>query len=488
VARPMRPYVLRPKPIGHRYGDRQEALDQSRSLTGHTAGEVATAVGLDSFNESPSAKGKTGVGALVERYMGKAADSLKEPDLPEIGVEVKSLPMKRRGKGWTVKEPTSITMIDYFVVAREDWEGAYVRRKLDSVLWFPYEHNSVDKRLAKFRRPFLWHPEESDLPVMEADYRVVKSEVLRGRAHELSESLSKVLGARRKGEKGSMRPQPFSQEMARSRAWALKAAYTRPILQDQLGRVGPSIIQLGEVRSLGEVESFVAQRLSAVDNKPLGELAVALGLDLRSTKDAPARLVKTVLGLPSRGQVVEFEKLGVRLHTVWANYDYTPWEAVSFPAMSLVEFAQEEWSDSDLRDHIDNILFIPMFSSTRVDRGSRVLGRPFFWSPTIEEEQDIRKEWARFQAAVNEGKATYHAVLDARGAPLRDKQGRPMRRNRLPPMTETRYVHMRPHARDSSDTDVDPKGGSTTKQCFWLNKGFLKSILQRAGCAPASPE
>jgi uncharacterized protein (DUF1919 family) len=52
--------------------------------------------------------------------------------------------------------------------------------------------------------------------------------------------------------------------------------------------------------------------------------------------------------------------------------------------------------------------------------------------------------------------------------------------NNLPKMDENPVIHVRPHAKDSKDTDTLPDGRKMTKQCFWLNSNYvLKQILKQ---------
>ncbi|MGH9896014.1 MAG: MutH/Sau3AI family endonuclease, partial [bacterium] len=326
------------KPIGYSYADAENLLAQALTLEGVRAKEVAVEVDRTAFNATPKPVGRTGVGNLTQLYMGRKEDNRREPDFPELGIELKTLPMKalRRGnqREWTVKEPTSITMIDYREVDQEDWSVAYLRHKIDHILWVPYEHDYGDKRESRFRRAFLWKPDAADYPVFGIDYDVVRGYIQRDDAEHLSETLSQVLAARRKGSKGQMAEQPRGPP-AKSRAWAFKAAYTRPILDKHvLGRIVPSLAtEVPRIRTLLDVEPFVTNRLARYDGKPLREIGRATGGAVAGGKAGPAGFVRQLLGVKQRGPIEEFEKLGIRIHTVWARpSDLAPWEAVSFPA------------------------------------------------------------------------------------------------------------------------------------------------------------
>ena len=464
--------ALAPRPAGYVYKDVRHLLDQAATLAGEAAGAVAESIGQHAFNAGPEPVGKTGVGHLIEIYLGRKPNNSPEPDFPEFGVEAKALPLKRRGTELVVKEPTSLAMIDYAALDREPWPEAHVQRKLRRILWFPYDHHPDDKRRSTFRRPFLWSPEAADLPVFEKDYEGVRQLVHEGKAHEISEALSLVLSARRKGSRGQMAKQPHSATPAKSRAWALKTSYTGFLVSRFILRA-PTVslvTALGDIRSLEDVQGYVEGRLHRHVGKRLDALASETGAVVSGGKAGPAAFVRGLLGVEGKGQIEEFQKLGVRIHTLSVDAATGGlWEAVSFPAMSLQEFAEEEWEDAEVRDHVDSILFVPLLGESRHDRAARRLGSAFFWRPSPAEWEEMHQEWSMFQREVRAGRAAYV-----------ERAGSSRRQSGLTPASKTRILHVRPHGQDSSDTDRDPNGNVVTKQSFWLNKGFVEGLLRAA--------
>lgn len=443
-------------------------------LTGRMSGELATAVGQDDFNADPKAVGKTGVGHLVEWFLGKPPNSSDEPDIPELGIEVKTIPLELRGKGIKSlgpKEPTSLTMIDFARVAEQEWNQAYVRKKLQRILWVPYVHDYDDKRLHSFREPFLWTPPEGDLPQYEEDYGIVRTTIREGRPHELSEQLSVVLAARRKGQKGSTTT--YLGVKASTRAWALKSAYTGTLLNRQQGLPALSILELAEqarqkrgkeagqlrladVRTLDQALRFVLQEFRQFEGLTTKQIGARLSSPLEKSKNRHSAMVRSIIGLPRRGNVEELEKLGVRLHVLDVDADDSrPFEGIPFPAMVLRTFSEEEWEDSQLAEHVDRIIFVPTFSKTGALDEPHQLGRAFLWQPTREDWGIIEDEWTTFQGYVR------RCDMES-----------------MPTGKATRRIHMRPHGRTAADIDVDPCGHVVTKQCFWLNQDFVQSILK----------
>ena len=47
----------------------------------------------------------------------------------------------------------------------------------------------------------------------------------------------------------------------------------------------------------------------------------------------------------------------------------------------------------------------------------------------------------------------------------------------LPKMSESAIAHVRPHGKDSDDTQLTPQGTQEIKRCFWLNARYIQKIL-----------
>lgn len=50
--------------------------------------------------------------------------------------------------------------------------------------------------------------------------------------------------------------------------------------------------------------------------------------------------------------------------------------------------------------------------------------------------------------------------------------------NDLPKQSESEVAHVRPHGRNAQDKLPLPDGRMMTKQCFWLNHGYLERQIR----------
>ena len=180
-------------------------------------------------------KGKGSIGQMVENlYFLLETNNNPEADFSSAGMELKCTPLKlSKNNEFLIKERLVCNMINYCEVINEDFEHShfYLKCQLMLLLFYLYkqEHDNLD---LEFIFSVLWKLPEKDLLIIRQDYETIVEKIRRGEAHLLSEGDTMYLGACRKGQKGdSLMEQPNSKEGAPRRAFSLKMAYMRTVLQ-----------------------------------------------------------------------------------------------------------------------------------------------------------------------------------------------------------------------------------------------------------------
>lgn len=159
-------------------------------------------------------------------------------------------------------------------------------------------------------------------------------------------------------------------------------------------------------------------------------------------------------------------------------------EAMSFSNTSLYNILFEDWDSQDLlerallRNRLSyNYLFIPIIKIKQKgvynNYNDWKIGDLSFWAPSEKELEQIGKEWNDVKRIVKEG-----VRVD------KVKFGKSFRTtNNLPKQSETDFIHLRPHAKNSRDYDIPYLHYTNgkieiTKQSFWLNKKFINQLLE----------
>lgn len=84
---------------------------------GKTIGQIKNELGIE---RDKMLKGASGL--IIENLLGIQNNNRDEADIPEIGCEIKILPLQKNRNGEIkAKEPTAIQMINYMEVSQETW-------------------------------------------------------------------------------------------------------------------------------------------------------------------------------------------------------------------------------------------------------------------------------------------------------------------------------------------------------------------------------
>lgn len=431
-----------------------QILERAKRMQGRSLGDLVSVAGLD---RESSRHTKGSVGTAVEAYFGLPSDNVAEPDFRGAEIELKTVPLRPRENELTIKERVYITMIDYHSLAREAWPTATIRKKLGHVLfvyyqWFP---SALLSDLV-VTDVVEWRPDDATMRLFEADWRAVQQFVIAGRAEDISERLGVSLVAATKGSGGPpSRTQPYSGVVASQRAWALKPAFLKGVLEQHRD----------QLRCVFEVATTLEDRafrvLAGHAGRRLADVASGLGIATSTAKNRAARVIERLVAREALASRVDLAHAGVDLRVVQVDDSLMPYEALSFPAFRYQELIREDWEESELLSRLDRFIFVPIVGDRGLSAaGSCVIRHPVRWAPTEDELAVMSREWTMFRDEIEAGKAL-----------------------RLTTASRTRYLHVRPKGRTALDTDPAPHVGPVVKKCFWFNRDFVAHIL-RGGDQP----
>lgn len=168
---------------------------------GKTIGEIKESLFIG--DKCKMKKGASGL--IVENLLGIENNSRPEADLVQIGCEIKIPPLqKNRDGSIKAKEPTAIQMINYCEVAKETWETAKIRSKINLTFWVVYlaKENGKSKPQDDYVIVdyFLDHPSDVTNGVFKTDWEEIQTYIKRGDADRLSCSMGTYLEPKTKGK------------------------------------------------------------------------------------------------------------------------------------------------------------------------------------------------------------------------------------------------------------------------------------------------
>lgn len=420
-------------------------------------------------------KGKGRIGQMVENlYFLLTTNSNPEADFASAGMELKSTPLKL-GKDDTllIKERLVCNMISYCEVVNEDFEHSHFYLKCQLMLLLFYLHKKdVDILDFEFLFSVLWKLPEKDLIVIKQDYETIINKIREGNAHLLSEGDTMYLGACRKGQKGdSLMKQPFNSVGAPRRAFSLKPAYMRTILQYVL-RSGENAVCNFETQVKNELVStndlrehsfdyILLQRIKPYLGNCYMDIAMKKSIDL--SKNPKNKFSIIANELISEGQCSnvnrseEFIKAGLVMKTIRVQANGNIKEAMSFENIDYFEIAEcDNWYDSRLYELYSGRFMFVIFKEKEQGKEDYVLDNVFFWTMPQNDLEIAEEYWQHIRSNVLEGK------IDAKY---------------WWKSADKRNFHVRPKGRKSTDLTPAPNGTLAKKYCYWFNNDYVKQIV-----------
>lgn len=186
---------------------------------------------------------KAGVGYVIEDYFWIKKNSSAESDFPQLGVELKTIPLKKKNGFLTVKEPLSLNMIRYMEEHKhDDIRDSSFYKKNKKMLLVCYLDDGGKRSDFVIKHLFLWKMDGEVLEELRPDYERIIKKIRAGKATDLHQKYDRYLTTCPKHggkfgdpeEKTSKTRQPFSDEPAERRAFRLKNTYMSKVIVREL--------------------------------------------------------------------------------------------------------------------------------------------------------------------------------------------------------------------------------------------------------------
>jgi DNA mismatch repair protein MutH len=209
-----------------------ELMKRASALRGMTLGAILAELGLAASHDPLRTKGSAG--ETMERALGATGGSARVHDFPELGVELKTIPINVDG---APLESTYVCTLSLADAESQEWDTSWVRAKLARVLWIPtIGAHGLAWQERVVGEPLLWQPSAAQEDVLRGDFDDVVGLIGIGRIEELTAHRGRWLQVRPKAKDGSVRTMAYGPDHEAiatvPRGFYLRARFTGALLAD----------------------------------------------------------------------------------------------------------------------------------------------------------------------------------------------------------------------------------------------------------------
>ena len=183
--------------------------------------------------------------------------------------------------------------------------------------------------------------------------------------------------------------------------------------------------------------------------------------NLNKQKGWVGNLIETYLGANAGSKAErDFASLGIELKTIPINKQGKPLETTFVSVIPLMANHGVIWETSHVKYKLSKVLWIPIEGERSIPLAERKVGHPILWTPTFEQEQQLKQDWQELMDMIALGQVE---KITARYGT---------------------YLQIRPKAANGKAlTEAIGENGEiilTRPRGFYLKKSFTLQILQNS--------
>ncbi|MGR5251163.1 DNA mismatch repair endonuclease MutH [Vibrio astriarenae] len=124
------------------------------------------------------------------------------------------------------------------------------------------------------------------------------------------------------------------------------------------------------------------------------EASMSVPNDLTRDKGWVGQLIEWHLGATAGSKPQQdFEQLGIELKTIPISYQGKPLETTFVCVAPLMGVHGLTWENSHVRNKMSRVLWVPIEGEREIPLAERKVGAPLIWSPSPEQEKQLRQDW-----------------------------------------------------------------------------------------------
>ncbi len=401
------------------YSDEKELLDVGKTLLTKTLFELYGE--QEDYNE----KDKGYLGKKLESlHYGISNNTRDEPDVFNLGIEIKANPLRINPKGKLVpKEAVSLGNIDFKSILTESFSNSKYLRKNAKILYNMYLHDEKSTfHNSKFVLVDILSPSDEDLEIIKADWKYIQSKFLKGEADSLSRADTNYLMAVTKSSSSKVRKGYGDGLEARPRAFGYKHDYIKSILDDYqfvdktdnpyfkrkpggkrfklLTKIDKGQIELAVLKKFDGFKGWTDLRIA----KHFNESKMFLVPNAKGNLDKARWHNLTSLMLIGEKKrnlsdyIEEFAKSGLTVKTIRVNKKFHPKEEVSFRNQDFEAILTNQWEDSSLYNEMSCKFLWIVFMENDSDY---YLHSVKFWKMPDSDLEFLRTKWESLKESIN---------------------------------------------------------------------------------------
>ena len=182
----------------------------------------------------------------------------------------------------------------------------------------------------------------------------------------------------------------------------------------RLPNSAPASIKALEVR---------AQNLAGLSLGELADIAaIRVPENFKREKGWTGQLLERWLGAEAGSKPEQdFPALGVELKTIPIDLSGKPLETTYVCYAPLTNIASVEWQESNVKNKLTKVLWVPIDGRRDVPPAERCIATPFLWSPSRQQEEQLRQDWEELMDMIALGRVEQITARHGQYMQLRPK-------------------------------------------------------------------
>jgi len=158
-----------------------------------------------------------------------------------------------------------------------------------------------------------------------------------------------------------------------------------------------------------ESEEQLLLRCQNIEGLSIGQLAhklkIRIPINPLQRKGFIGSAVELALGTTAKNKASpDFCSLGIELKTLPINHLGKPAESTFVTSIPLLTIQQETWESSQCFSKLKRVLWLTVEGDKSIEFSHRRIGKAILWSPSIIDEEILKKDWTEFVLMISTGK------------------------------------------------------------------------------------